>query len=433
MKNLHLKKITLSLVLALSLHATETYTVDDLIIKAMELSPDLKVSSFNYQATKSRYTQAKSEYLPSVDLHISAGRGGMSNIPLNPDDMISDNIIIGSLTLKQLIYDFGQTAGKSDSFKYESDSSLSSHKQLISDKRKNVRRAYYDTLKAIALIGVHKENIKLNEAQLYRSQRYFDAGIRTKIDISDAKVELIKSNLDLKKSLYDLKLAYTTLDKAVGFTETTNDYKVYAQSLDLNNLYNSLTEYDLSLIESVDFAYKNRDELKAYSSNIDSIEAQNRSIDARYYPSIYFNAGYTKQELEEFKNKVPQDQWQLYLNLDWNLYEGGLTDSLAQEKRIQVNIAESNLLYSKLSIKTVTTQAYLNLKKMKDSVELSQSLLKVSQEKFEQASKRYEHGLSDFIELQQARQGYIDTKAALVVDYYSYYSAIAVLDNAIGR
>jgi len=79
------------------------------------------------------------------------------------------------------------------------------------------------------------------------------------------------------------------------------------------------------------------------------------------------------------------------------------------------------------------TQAYINLQRVQDSFELSQSLLKVSKEKFHQASQRYEHGLSDYIELQQARQGYIDAKALLVADYYNYYIAKAYMDNAIGR
>ncbi len=98
-----------------------------------------------------------------------------------------------------------------------------------------------------------------------------------------------------------------------------------------------------------------------------------------------------------------------------------------------MNIANSRLYNSKLSIKKQTTQAYINLNKTRDSVVLSQSLLKVSSEKFEQAQKRYEYGLSDFIELQQARQGYIDAKSNLVVSFYDYYDAIALLDNAIGK
>ena len=54
-------------------------------------------------------------------------------------------------------------------------------------------------------------------------------------------------------------------------------------------------------------------------------------------------------------------------------------------------------------------------------VALAQSLVVISNEKFDQASKRYEHGLSDYIELQEARQGYIHAMAILVVDYYDYY------------
>ena len=53
-------------------------------------------------------------------------------------------------------------------------------------------------------------------------------------------------------------------------------------------------------------------------------------------------------------------------------------------------------------------------------------------EKFHQAQKRYENGLSDYIELQQARQSYIDAKSSLVIDYYNYYDALARMYNVIG-
>lgn len=433
MKNLNLLKITLSLSLTLSLNAIETYTVDDLIVKAMEISPDLSISSSNYEASKSRYDQAYSAYLPQVDVHLSAGQSAMSDIPTNPNEMVDDTIILGRLSLQQIVYDFGKTGGNSDSFKYQADSYSNDYQQLISDKKKDVKVSYYDVLQAIALIKVHEENVKLNRAQLYRSQKYFDAGIKTKIDVSDAKVELIKSNLDLKKAQYDLKLAYTSLNKTVGFETINSQYKVYSHDLDLTNLYDSLKNYDLSLSDSINFAYENKFEIKKQLSQIKVAQANTDTASSDYYPSIYINADYTRQEVNEFKNSLPKDQWQASLNLDWNLYKGGSTDAKEQEKRIEFTIAQSNLQYSRLSIRTLTTQAYLNVQKTKDSVELSQSLLEVSDEKFQQASKRYEHGLSDFIELQQARQGYIDAMATLVVDYYNHYSTIAILDNSIGK
>ncbi|MEA3331099.1 MAG: TolC family protein [Campylobacterota bacterium] len=427
-----MKKFT-TLILMLSTLAcgNQVYTVDELILKALENSPELQITSSEHKASTSRTNIASSSYLPKLDLHLSAGSNGMSDVPTS--DMVSDTLILGTLSLKQIVYDFGKTSANIASFKYDSNSFDMENKQKISDKKRDVKFAYYDVLKAIALIKVHKENVKLNKAQLYRSEKYFDAGIRTKIDISDAKVELIKAKLNLKKAEYDLKLRYASLDRVVGFKEIESDYSVYSKELDLQNLCSSLSDYALNLKDSINYAYKNRYELKNYIWNLKSAKAKARLANSDYYPSLYLGADYTKQEVDKFKSSVPEDRWQASLNLDWNLYQGGSTKASTMEKRVQVDISQFELQNSKLFIKKETTEAYINLYKTKDSMELSQTLLKVSNEKFNQTGKRYEHGLSDYIELQQSRQGYIDAMTSLVINYYQYYQSIAYLDNAIGK
>nr|WP_321265521.1 TolC family protein [uncultured Sulfurimonas sp.] len=428
-----MSKIIATLLLVLNLYAQDIYTVDELILQAINNSPDLKISTSQYKASQSRYDKAYASYLPKVDLNLAIGEMGVSDLPTKPNEMLNDHLILGQLSLKQIIYDFGKTSANVDSFKYDSNKYLNINEQNISDKIRDVKKAYYEVLQSISLIGVNRENMKLNESQLYRSQKYFEAGIRTKIDVSDAKVELIKSKLNLKKSLYNLKLSYATLDEVVGFMDNKKNYEVYAKVLDLENIYAHLSDYEMTLDESINFAYENRYEIKKQLSNIKSAKSINNLASSEYYPELYFGANYTKQSTDKFKSSIPRDQWQAALNLDWNLYQGGSTLASAQEKKIEVEISKSQLQNSKLKIKKETTQAYINFCKTKDSVELSQSLLEVSQEKFDQAQKRYENGLSDYIELQQARQGYIDAKSALIVDYYNYYNAIAILDNAIGK
>ena len=435
MKN-PLLKLSLSLFLVLSLSAKETYTVDDLIITALQNSPDLKISKSKYSASKQDLIVADSGYLPVVDLSVSAGQFGQSDIQNNkPHDMVDSTGIVGTISLKQLIYDFGKTTDNSDIYKYNSDSFNMANEQQISNKKQEVKSAYYNILQKIALIQVNKENVKLNEAQLYRSKKYFDAGIRTKIDVSDAKVSYIQSKLDLRKSEYDLKLAFAYLDQVVGFTDIQTDYDVYSETLDLNDLYSSLKNYHFTLVDSIEFAYENRYEIKQFIAKGQSAKASAKQSNSKFYPSIYLYGDYTKQDIQDepLKDNMPEDQWVAAVNFEWNLYEGGATSAVEQEKKIQKNISDSELLFTKLTIKKEATQAYINVEKTKDSVELSQSLLKVSNEKFDQASKRYENGLSDYIELQEARQGYINAKASLVVDYYDYYNSIAILDNAIGK
>ncbi len=428
-----MKKFLTIVLLTLSLDAKDIYTVDELILQSLQNSPDLQISISQFEASKSRYDEAFAGYLPTINLHVNAGGIGTSDISSTPNTMINDTIILGKLSLKQIIYDFGKTSGSVDKAKYDSDFYLNSNEQQISDKKQDVKLAYYKVLQSKALIGVNQENVKLNEKQLYRSKKYFEAGIRTKIDISDAKVELIKSKLDLRKSLYNLKLSYASLDEVVGFTELEKSYEVYSVELDIDNLYSTLSEYSLSLMDAINFAYKNRYTLKEQLSAIESAKANKTEISSDFYPQLYADADYTRQHANKLQNIMPKDQWQASLNLDWNIYRGGATSAAMQEKMIDIKIAESQLQNSKLVVKKNTTQAYINIYKMKDSVELSQSLLEVSSDKFNQAQERYKYGLSDYIEIQQARQGYIDAKSSLVVDYYNYYMAIAVLDNSIGR
>jgi len=427
-----LRYLSLS-VLVLNLQAQDIYTVDELVLKSLEKSPNLQISKAQYKASQSRYDSAFSGYLPKVDFHASAGLAGTENVFGGSDDMITDTIILGKLSAKQIIYDFGKTGGNVDSSKFSSDSFMAQNIQDISDKKLSVKEAYYNVLNAIALINVQQENVKLNKIQLYRSKKYFEAGIRTKIDVSDAKVTFIQAKLELKRAEYDLKLAYANLDEAVGFASLTQEYEVYSKELELKNLYSSIEIYPISLVDSINYAYENRAIIQKQVAEIKSSQAKVDNSSSEYFPELYANAAYTKQSVDKFAAFTPKDQWQANLNLDWNIYHGGSTSARKQESRINVNISESKLRTFKLKIKKETTQAYINVYRSKDSVELSQSLVEVSEEKFEQASKRYEHGLSDYIELQQARQGYIDAKASLVIDYYSYYIAIATLDNAIGK
>ncbi len=426
-----MKKITILILLLSSfIYAQNIYNVDELTLKALENSPDIKINSSKFKASTKRKEIAFSGYLPKVDLQLSGGEIGVSNLRSTIEN---SSILLGKLSVKQIIYDFGKTGENYNISKFDSEAYKHSLRQKISDKKMEVKSAYYKVLQSLALIKVNKESVKLNKAQLYRAKKYFKAGIRTKIDVSDAKMRLIKANLELKKSQYNLELAYATLDKVVGFEDLEKNYIIYSQELILDDLYSKLSNYDLTLKEAIVFAYKHRENLKKQQAKIKSTQADVKFVSSRYYPSIYLSADYTKQDAKKLKLMFADDQYSALVNLSWNLYEGGSTVAQKEEKQINMLIASSELKHSQLLIKEKTTQAYINVNKMKDSVKLSQNLLEVSKEKFDQVAKRYEYGLSDYIELQEARQGYIDSMAELVIEYFNYYNAIAILDNTIGK
>ncbi len=419
--------------MALNLNAKDVTNVDELITYALQHAPDLKITRKEHEAALEKTNETFGYFLPKVDLHLAAGEIGSSNIPIHPNDMRQDTLLVGNISLKQLLYDFGKTGGKYKSLKYEQKSYEMNNLQAVSDKVKEVKNSYYDVLRSLALINVAQENLKLNQAQLYRAKKYFTAGIKTKIDISDARVNVIQAKINLKQVKYKLKQTYTNLDKVLGVKETKSPFTVKAQQLNLQNIYATLTPYSMNLQSSIAYAFEHRYSIKKLKSLLEASGENLRTVQSQYYPSFYLMADYTKQKLKDLKAILPEDKWQATVNLDWNLYQGGSSHATIQEKMIQEEISLAKLELLQLEIKKAVTKAYISLHESQDNVELAEALLDAATEKFTQAQKRYENGLSDYIELQQSRQDYINAKSSVVVDYYTYYDSLATMYNVIGK
>ena len=416
----------------LSLHAQAAeYTVDMLIEKALVSSPDLNISRDAFAFSKQQTKQALSNYLPQIDLYGSAGYAGVKSVSTQEDG----RLITGQITASQLIFDFGKTSGQIGFYSHESNASFANYSQNISNKIYTVKQNYYDLLRRDSLIRVYEENLKLTQQQLIRARRYFEAGIKTKIDVADANVRLIEAELDLENSRYDLKLGYVTLDRSIGNIHETVEGEVYLPDLNItSDLYGSLPKENMSLDALVDFAYSHRNTLKSYDHKIKSAQSKVRQESGDYFPGLYLGGDYQHSNTETaLQPYLPEEQWNANVNLKWNLFGGFRTMAKTEQAKIALLQSRSTFDDAKLRIRQETGDADINLRKSQANVKLSQALSKAAKEKFEQAQKRYENGLSDYIELQEARQGYINANAKLVSSYYNYFIALAALDRAIGR
>jgi len=422
------------LFISLNLFANiKSYNIDTLIVQALQKSPDINISKFDVSLSKQHYQQAFSALLPKVDFHTNITKIG-SKEGLFLKENTTETLLKGTLTIDQLLYDFGKTSKNISATQEEINLQNETLKEQIILKKKDVKVAYYDILKNLALVAVQKENIKLNQAQLIRSQRYFKAGIRTKIDISDAKVRVIEAKMMLKQTKYNLETSYAVLDQVIGFTSINRNYKIIQKYFNVEgNISAILPSYDLSLEKSILYAYKNRPELKKYIYKIQIQKEFQKVANANYYPVLGFQGNYNNTHAKKYPKILDNDQYKFGIYMHWNLFHGWYDKAKKAEQRILTQKSISHYQKIKLLIKENVTKAYIALNKTKEDVLLSETLLKLSKEKFNQVSKQYVHGISDYIELQEARQGYINAKSNLIINYYNYYEAIAILDATIGR
>ena len=410
---------------------SKTLTIDKAIEFALKHSPDVDISRFDFKSAIERSKFQKGYYLPRLDLGAIAGR---QDLDFKQQSNLNGSLLLGNLSASQLIYDFGKTSGRISAADEEANAFEASMNQFISNKILLVKARYYDVLKTKSFIRVNKKNIKLQEGQLKRATRYYESGIKTIIDVSDAQVRLTQAELELNNSEYELKLRRAILEQTMGYVPYKGNYTLYHRKLDLPNVAGHLPRVSTSLTQLEGFAYEHRYELKSSKYLVESSKFLVESEKGGYLPTLSLRGDYTAQDVDkDFVATTPKRQWQAGVDMTWNLFSGNQTDASVQEAKISSLKAASNVDDVRLLIKRQVIEASLGVQRTKDSVTLSESISKASMKKFVQAQKRYENDLADYIELQEAQQGYIRSLAELVNAYYDYYISIAQLDFAVGR
>ncbi len=419
-------------VLTLSLCAkSQILTIDKAIEIALEHSPDIDISRFDFEGAIERSNFQKGYYLPRLDLSAVAGKVGTE---YRNQENLSGNALLGTLSASQLLYDFGKTSGKISAADEEAKAFEANLNQLISSKILQIKTHYYNILKTKSIIGVHKKNIILQKGQLRRAQRYYDTGIKTIIDVSDAQVRLTQARLELNNSEYDLQLRRARLEQTMGYVPYQGKYELYHKKPELPNVSRHLPKVNTALAQLEGFAYDHRYELQSSKYLVESSRSLVKSEKGGYLPTLALKGDYTAQSVsQEFIDLTPERQWQAGVAAQWNLFSGHQTDASVQQAKINTMRAASRVDEVRLLIKRQVIESHLGVLRNKDAVVLSESVAKASAKKFDQARKRYENDLSDYIELQDAQQGYIHSLGELVVSYYDYYIAIAQLDFSVGR
>jgi len=422
---------SLTMVLVTVTLSAETLTIDKSIEIALKHSPNIAMSRYDFKGAVQRGKFQEGYYLPRLDLSATAGKQGIN---YSKEQSLTGNALLGTLTASQLLYDFGKTKGMIDASHSEADAYKAMMNQTISQKILDIKTRYYNALKMKSIIEVNKENIKLQEGQLRRATRYYENGIKTIIDVSDAQVRLTQAELDLSNSEYELQIRIALLEEAMGYAPYGGNYSLVHRKLDFSNVVDRLPLINTSLARLEGFAYDHRFELQSSKYLVQSFKSVIKSQEGGYYPTLSLQGDYTAQSVDKsFEQMSPDRQWQAGVNLQWNLFAGKQTDASVQEAKIASMRATAKVEEVRLMVKREVVEASLQVRRTKDSVTLSQSIAKASKEKFYQAQKRYDNELSDYIELQEAQQGYINSLSNLVVAYYDYYISIAQLDYAVGK
>lgn len=450
-------------------YAVETISEGDIldltrcIEIALQNNPNISIYQNQKKISKSRVGQAKSDYFPQ--LGINTGYYGQNNSHSNVSG--NDDYYSADISLNQLIFNFGKTSANVNAQKYNLEASEFNEEYQILDTVYNVKSAYYAVLAARANKDIYTENVDINKRQHERTKAFFEEGLKSKIDLvnaevnlSDSKIELVKAENSYQNSLIKLnnsmyityapkysientetfnltnRLTPVSLTNIADVKENKSDDKnpekatVYSLSVQKTDMLKGYVfkPFELSLEKTIELAHENRPDIKAFAATLKAKEQALKLAQRQYYPTLSGKVGYGIKNTDYFFN----NGLNFSAGLEIPITNAMDTKCKIDEAKAELEIAKSNLDLLKKNIYFEVQGAYVDMLQLEKQIPLMEVKVRQALENFELADGRYEVGLGNFIELQDAKVNYNNAQHSYVQAIYDFNVARAKLEKSMG-
>jgi outer membrane protein len=409
-------------------------TLEQAIESAHAHQPQLRQARAVTEAAEARAREAKSSLLPQ--LSASAGylrttanfTARPGTVPGSPgaqrgSTFDSFNYFSDSVTLSQLLYDFGQATGRYDAAQAQAQAQADSERAVGLVTELTVRSAFFDARANKSLVEVARQALANQEAHLGQIEGFVQVGTRPDIDLAQARSDTANARVQLisAENTYDISRA--TLNQAMG-VEGPLDYDVADQAL------LPVAGEGLPIDPLLDEAIKARPEIASLMKQVRAMQLTMRSIEGAYGPTLGASLGFTQGGLS-----VDHLTWNLSagLTLTWQLYQGGLTK--AQVREAQANVAQvaAQLDLVRQQLRIEVEQARLSVRAAQASLGAAKDALVNARERLRLAEGRYETGIGSIIELGDAQVALTTAATQAVQADLKLSTARAQLLKALGR
>ena len=442
----------------MSVEKNTVLNIKDCIEIALQNSPLIKKARYNYGIAKGNLGVAKSDYFPTLGI----GTGYNFTDNKNSRRNTNSSIYSAEASISQLIWNFGKTNANIRMYNFDRIAALYEFEDTVLQTIFGVKTNYYGVLAAKATLDVNRANVQINERNYQRTKAYFDEGIRSKIDLvnaevnlSDSKVTLVESEKNYKNALVQLNnsmyIAFAPeyeIENTETFNFQTNYVPVNLEKIDekkdlskppkeisdafltsqvekINVLDNYKFEpFPYTFEESVNLAYKNRPDLKVYDASLNAMKEALKYTKREYLPEISATAGYG------YRDQYNTNSFNVGVNLSTSVNIKGQKHRIDNAK-LQVQLAEAEIDQAKQDIYFEVQNLYISMIQLEKQIPLLAVKVKQTLENFELADGRYAVGLGDYIQLQDAKVNYNNAQVSYVQTVYNYNVARANLEKAI--
>ena len=392
----------------------------------LKRNPRITAGKMGVEGAQARIKQNLADYYPHlfIESDYSRIKGSFSGSK-SAGDTPENNLYVYYLGLSQNIYDFGRRefkvqASREDLKGYQWD--FKDIRLLVMD---TIRQAYYGILLSDRLVKVRLEDLERTQQNLRQAQGFYQVGLKAKIDVTQAEVEVIKAQKTLLNARNDAQLSRVLFEQALGLERKTPSHN-YRLKDDLE-----VGRVDWKLDDLKKEALENHSLLNRLRATVKYWEAQEKVVSRDFWPSLTGTAKYGYGNLEALE--LVNLNWTLGLQLNIPIFSGFETKSRLAEVKAILSQAKANEELKRLEVLTELEGQYLNLLLADKQIEVTEENLRKAKENLDLAMGRYKAGVGTMLEITDARVSLSQAETDHVLSLFDYKKSRFKIEKTLGR
>jgi outer membrane protein len=410
--------------------APRVLSLSQAIDTALRQQPTLRQARATTDAAGGRIEQAKAGYLPQLGgtatylrttANFTPRPGATQTLQAGQRSWNTYDFFNFGVTASQLIYDFGQTPGRTRAAEANREAARAEEQTTESQVVLAVRRAYYQALAQDELVRVARENLENQSKHVSQIEGLVKAGMRPDIDLARVRTDQANARLLLINAENGGALAKALLAQAMGagpaeFTLQKEESAVIAGE-------------DGPAASLLDAALSARPEVASLQRARRAQEASLNALRGAYGPSLSATAN-ASEAGTGLDRLVPN--WAVGAVLSWPFLQGGLTTGQVHEARANLSAIDAQVDALRLQVQLEVQQAQVAVRGAKAGGAAAEEAIANAREQLRLAEGRYTGGLGSVIELGDAQVAFANAAAQAVQARYNLATARAQLLTALG-
>ena len=404
---------------ASSVAAADYLTLENCLQRVREQNPALLEAASKPRLEASKEEVANSAFRPQIGLNAGytlqqAPQQVLSNGSSAPTQDL--DFAHASISVEQLIYDFGRSAGRVQAAGASRRAAGFSVASTEQDLLLQTVAVYYRVLTAVALLKVAEDEVSQTETHLRNAKVLYEQGVVTRNDVLQAEVQLAASRQQVlsregERENAWLELNYLTARPAAARGELIPEAN---QSLE-PDLENNLLE--------------KRPDLLAQTERVNEAQAELRLAKGGFWPELYthFSADYVENSHVE-----EQTIYSATLGLRFTLYDGSARNA-------RYNLAAEKFRQQRQRLIDLQQRAHLEEQSARNDsrvavkrIDMAQIAIRMAEENLRINQDRYLEQVGTATEVLDAETLLTQARTDLARTQFDYWVAVARIRHAVG-